>query len=312
MVVPYGKHSAENGRVVLLELLVANLRRSPRIVKIPAIQVIVIIARCRNDVNQSVRNAHQFIAQALHLLRVSITIVPAMHHHVLRLHLGVALGMSKCAPNGCLLAKRLHIFNIMVGEITEFLHHLLLGVGILIGSDMHYLAPEHGVLALQILLEEPIHKLVGLGIEEVEMIHAIFLGTDFRLVMGEGERMGRHIYLGDDVDAILLCQFLEFDELSLGIAAILRRESRIGVAFQAEGCRSFRPIVTEELSESIIVEMNLQGVHLVIRHHLDQRAQIRHRDELSAAIHHEASQPIGRRILGRPLWQHETCRTLLL
>ena len=58
--------------------------------------------------------------------------------------------------------------------------------------------------------------------------------------------------------------------------------------------------------------MNLQGVHLVIRHHLDQRAQIRHRDKLSAAIHHEASQPIGRRILDRTLWQHETCRTLLL
>ena len=74
-----------------------------------------------------------------------------------------------------------------------------------------------------------------------------------------------------------------------------------GVAFQAEGCRSFRPIVTEELPESVIVEMNLQGVHLVIRHHLDQRAQIRHWDELSAAIHHEASQPVGRLILGRTL-----------
>ena len=186
----------------------------------------------------------------------------------------------------------------MVGKVAEFLHHFLLGVGIFIGSDVHYLTTEHGVLALQILLEEPIHKLVGLGIEEVEMIHAIFPGTDFWLVMGEGERMGRHVYLGDDVDAILLCQFLEFDELSLGIAAILRRESRIGVAFQAESCRGLRPVVTEILSESVIVEMNLQGVHLVIRHHLDQRAQIRHRDELSAAIHHEASQPIGWRIPG--------------
>ena len=221
-----------------------------------------------------------------------------MHHHVLRLHLGVALGMSKCAPNGSLLAKRLHIFNIMVGEVAEFLHHLLLGVGILIGSDVHYLTTEHGVLALQILLEEPIHKLVGLGIEEVEMIHAIFPGTDFRVVMGEGERMGWHIYLGDDVDAILLCQLLEFDKLSLGIAAILCRESRIGVAFQSEGCRGLRPVVTEILSESVIIQMNLQGIHLVIRHHLDQRAQIRHRDELSAAIHHEASQPVGRLILG--------------
>ena len=116
--------------------------------------------------------------------------------------------------------------------------------------------------------------------------------------MGEGERMGRHIYLGDDVDAILLCQFLEFDELSLGIAAILSRESRIGVAFQTEGSLRLRPVITEELQESIIVEMKLQGVHLVIRHHLDQRSQIRHGDELSSAIHHEAAQPIGRRILG--------------
>ena len=118
--------------------------------------------------------------------------------------------------------------------------------------------------------------------------------------------MGRHIYLGDDVDAILFCQLLEFNELSLGIAAILSRESRIGVAFQTEGCLGFRPVITKILSESIIVEMNLQGVHLVIRHYLDQRAQIRHRDKLSAAIHHEASQPIGRLILGRTLRQHET------
>ena len=177
---------------------------------------------------------------------------------------------------------------------------------------MNYLASEHGVLALQILLEESIHKLVGIGIEEVEMIHAIFLGPDFRLVMSEGERMGWHIYLGDDVDAILLCQLLEFDELSLGVAAILRRESRISIAFQSEGCRGLRPVVTEILSESIIVEMNLQSVHLVIRHHLDERAQIRHRDELSTAIHHEASQPVGRLILGRAFRQHETSRALLL
>ena len=73
--------------------------------------------------------------------------------------------MGKCAPNGSLLAKRLHIFNIMVGEVTEFLHHFLLGVGIFIGTDVHNLTTEHRVLALQILLEETIHKLVGLGIE---------------------------------------------------------------------------------------------------------------------------------------------------
>ena len=144
------------------------------------------------------------------------------------------------------------------------------------------------------------------------MIHAIFLGPDFRVVMGEGERMGRHVYLGDDIDAILLCQFLEFDELSLGVTAILRRESRISVAFQTESRLGLCPIITEKLSESVIIQMNLQGVHLVIRHHLDQRAQIRHRDELSSAIHHEASQPVGRLILSRAFRQHETSRALLL
>ena len=215
-----------------------------------------------------------------------------MHHHVLRLNLSIAFGMSKCSPNSSLLAKRLYIFNIVVGEVAELLNHILLCVRIFVGTNVNHLTTEHWILTLKILFEQAINKLIGLRIEKVEVIHSIFLRTYFWLVMSKGKRVGRHVNFGNDIDAILLGKLLEFNKLGLSIMSVLGCKSRISITFKAESSLRLIPIAIKELAETIIVEMNLQSVHFIIRHHLDKRAQIRHRDKLSATIHHKATQAI--------------------
>ena len=87
----------------------------------------------------------------------------------------------------------------MVGEGTELLDYVFLLIGVLIGTDVDTRAAEYGFVTFQIFLEEAVHELVSLGIEQVEMVHTILLATYLRLVMGESQRMGRRIDFGDNL-----------------------------------------------------------------------------------------------------------------
>ena len=44
----------------------------------------------------------------------------------------------------------------------------------------------------------------------------------------------------------------------------------------------------EILFESVVVQMHLQGIHLIISHDFRQILQIRHRDKFPAAVYHES------------------------
>ena len=64
---------------------------------------------------------------------------------------------------------------------------------------------QHRTLAFKILLKQAVNKSVGFWIEEVEVVHTIFLRTYLRLVMGKGKRMGRHCiryFYGESANAI--------------------------------------------------------------------------------------------------------------
>ena len=80
---------------------------------------------------------------------------------------------------------------------------------------MHFLAAEDGFFAFEVFFEEAVNKLVGLGIEEVQMVHSVFLRADFGLIVREGERMGWHIDFGDDFNTVFFRQFLEVDKFGL-------------------------------------------------------------------------------------------------
>ena len=124
MIVPYGKHTAEDRRIFLRENSLSNLYRSPIFVQILRVQIIIIVSGSRNNVYQPVRNTNQFIALLYHVFRVGIAIVPSTHDHILRFHRCITFGMRQCSPYTSLFAKALYIADIMVGESTELLYYI--------------------------------------------------------------------------------------------------------------------------------------------------------------------------------------------
>ena len=97
-------------------------------VKVLAVQIVVVVAGGGNDVHQPVGDAYELVALFLHVFGVGIAVVPAVHDDVLRFHGGVTLGVCQCAPNDGLLAEFLYVFDVAVGEVTEFLNNVFLGV----------------------------------------------------------------------------------------------------------------------------------------------------------------------------------------
>ena len=230
MVVPHCKHATLYGWVVFIEMLTPNHSRCPIIVQVLAIQIVVIISGSRHYIHQSVGYAHQFIALALHLARVGIAVIPAIHQHAIALHMGVALGMSERTPHNSLLTVAFNKADVVVGELTEFLHHFALGVGVFVGAYVHTLATEHRLLALKIFLVEVIHEGVSSRIEKVKMVHAILLAAQFRAILSECQRMSRSINLRNDFHTACLAKLLKLNKLFLRVMSVFSSQAGISVA----------------------------------------------------------------------------------
>ena len=95
--------------------------------------------------------------------------------------------MAERAQYDCLLAETFHKTDVMVGESTEFFYHVFLRVRVFVCTDMYTLAYEYRIVALQIFFEQSIYEFVSFRLEQVEMIHAVLLASDFRFVMGESQ-----------------------------------------------------------------------------------------------------------------------------
>ena len=200
MVVPHGKHTTQNGGVFLLEDSLAHVGGRPLLIEILGIQVVVVVTGGRHDVNQAVGDADELVALTHHLLGVGIAVVPGTHDDVLRLDGRLAGSMGQRTPYAGLLAVALHQTDVTVGKGTELLDYIFLLVGVFVGADVDTRTSEYGLVAFQIFLEEAVHELVSLGIEQVEMIHAILFTAYFGLIMAEGQRMGGRVDFGDNLD----------------------------------------------------------------------------------------------------------------
>ena len=111
--------------------------------------------------------------------------------------------------------------------------------------------------------------------------------------MREGQRVGGHVDFGEDFHTLRGGFALESTELFLRVATVARSKTGEEVAFEPESGGCLRPIVAEVLLEAVVVEMHLQGVHLIVGHHLDELAQIVHGDVFAADIDHETAHGIG-------------------
>ena len=126
------------------------------------------------------------------------------------------------------------------------------------------------------------------------MIHAILLAAQFRLVVAEGQDVSRRVDFGDNLHKIPGGLHLEVTELVLGVMSVAGRQTGIGVTLQTEGGVGLVPVILEILLEAIVIQVDLEDIHLVIRHGLGKILQVGHRDELAAAVHHEAAHGIVR------------------
>ena len=106
------------------------------------------------------------------------------------------------------------------------------------------------------------------------MVGSVFLASQRWTVMCESQRMCRSIKLRDNLHAHLLGIKDKIVEPFLGIVAVFSRQFGEVGAFHAESRISLVPISVKEIAESIIVQMHLQGVHLVIREQINQAVQI--------------------------------------
>ena len=200
-----------------------------------------------------------------------------------------------------MLAVRSHTLQVAVREVAVLFCLLFV---IFIGADVHVRPHEDGIVAGQVFVKQLIEEPVGLLLVQVQVVPAIlFLGCQLRLIVRKGQGVGRHVNLRDDVHPIGHAHTLQVGELLLGIRAILGCQTGKAFALQTEGRISTVPIVAEELGKAIIIQVNLELVHLVERQHLDVLLQIVQGEKFTGHVQHEAPVGIARPVAGRPLGQ---------
>ena len=126
------------------------------------------------------------------------------------------------------------------------------------------------------------------------MVGSVFFASQRWTVMCESQRMCRSIKLRDNLHAHLLGIKDKIVEPFLGIVAVLGGQAGEEFTLDTESRIGLVPIAVEVIAESIIVQMHLQGVHLVIREQMNQAVQIGEGNVLTAHIYHHTAHRIGR------------------
>ena len=174
---------------------------------------------------------------------------------------------------------------------------------VFISTDVYIRANENGFFATHVFIQQGIDELISFFLVQVEVIHTILLRADFRLVVRESQRVCRDVDFRYHVHTISHTHALEFGKFLLGVRAVLGSKPREAFTFQTEGSIGLVPVVVEELREAIVVQVNLEFVHLVKRHHLDLLLQIVEGKELSTHIEHKATARKLRPVAGSTLGQ---------
>ena len=142
------------------------------------------------------------------------------------------------------------------------------------------------------------------------MVHAISLAANLRFIVCESQGMSRSINFRNDFHIVILSQFLQVDKLLFGVETILGGQARISVALQTEGGISFVPVVVKILFEAVVVQMKLQGVHLVVSHELHIVTQEVDGKELAGTVEHKTTHGIAREVAHGSLEQTAGIRLL--
>ena len=107
--------------------------------------------------------------------------------------------------------------------------------------------------------------------------------------MREGEGVCRGVDLGNDGDALPERLFLELAESLVRIITVLRGQSGEGFALDPEARRGLGPVVLEELLHAVVVQVDLEGVHLVVGEHPDEVFEVGEVEILAGHVEHKAT-----------------------
>ena len=107
--------------------------------------------------------------------------------------------------------------------------------------------------------------------------------------MREGKAVSRYVEFRNNLHTHLLGIADEVAHLLFRIAAVDCSKAREEVALHSESSLSIVPIVLELVLRSVVVEVKLKGIHLVVRHHIDERIEVAQRVELASAVNHKAT-----------------------
>ena len=146
-VVPHSKRTSLYLFMAFGKLHSVDVGGCPLVVKLLRVEVIVVIASLRHDVNLTIGDAHKVISQLHHLVGLGVIVRPREHQHIFHLDRCCAFGVRLLTPHHRLTVVFLHQTDIMVGKSTELLHHILVFVRVFVCSHMHVFTAEHGVFA---------------------------------------------------------------------------------------------------------------------------------------------------------------------
>ena len=245
--------------------------------------MVVVVARVRHDVDPHVGHAHDAVALRERLVRLEVGVVPDVHDDAVGEHRRLPPRVRERPPRARLLAVLAHEPEHRVGERAEVLRRLLV---VLVRPDVQVRPREDGIVPVQVLAVEPVEELQESRRLEVEVVLAVLLAREIRTVLREAERMGRRVDLGNDRHALRRGPLHERAELVLRVAAVLRRQARIGLALETE----------RRVPAAVVVEMHVELVHLVARELVDDAVEEGHRIVLAPDVQHRAADAVLRLI----------------
>ena len=105
----------------------------------------------------------------------------------------------------------------------------------------------------------------------------------------EGKTVGRRVELRDNLHAHRLGIADEVAHLLFRVAAVDGGKAGEEVALHAEGCLRLVPVVVVLVLEAVVIQVQLQRVHLIVGQDVDERIEVAHREELASAVEHHAT-----------------------
>ena len=317
-VVPHGIGAADHLRIARRNSHAADGVQLIGIGRIA--QVVVVVAGVRHDVENAVLAVDQVEAELVHLLEIGPTGVPQVHLATMLAVLGHALDLD-IALDGAQRTPHAGLLAVVLAVLEHVVHKFAVRVsirGVLVGAHVNRVRTrEHGrIAALDVLIKDAAHELealiILLGDIQVIVLATVRTMAQIRTDLGESQGVGRGIDFGDDVHAESLGLLDIGLEVLLAVPNVLGGQVGLVLAVVAAlldvGLETERRVGLENVlvligvvlkRNEVVVQVDLEVVHLVERHLLGHLLQPVEGEGLASHVQDDAAHLVERVVAGR-------------